>query len=166
MSVTYIKSDLEFILAQIKISERHADGEALLAPDMVPAYNVSFGVRTVDGTYNHLLPGQETWGASDTQFPELVDPTFRPASEVVDMNGPALGGETAATYAPSNNPGNIVVDTAPRTISNLIVDQTITNPAAVQRYIDAGLGIIGRGRRAPPLRRHHARQCRRPGRSR
>ena len=130
--VTYIKSDLEFILAQIEIAEAHAAGQPLFGPGgLVPTYNVSFGLRTVDGTYNHLLPGQETWGAADTQFPELVDATFRPA-----QNG---------SYAPSNDPGSLVVDSAPRTISNLIVDQTITNPAAVQRFVDAGLGVVDGG---------------------
>ena len=73
--VTYIKSDLEFILEQIKISEAHVlyletdgaegaplFGESLNAnPASIPAYNIAWGLRTVDGTYNHLLPGQETW---------------------------------------------------------------------------------------------------------
>ena len=35
-----------------------------------------------------------------------------------------------------------VVDADPRIISNLIVDQTITNPAAVQAYVDGGFGIL------------------------
>ena len=78
--VTYIKSDLEFILAQIKIAEAHADGQPLFGTNgLVPAYNLSLGLRTVDGTYNHLLPGQERWGAGDSQFPSLMDPIYRPA---------------------------------------------------------------------------------------
>ena len=40
---------------------------------LVPAYNLSLGLRTVDGTYNHLLPGQERWGAADSQFPDPAD---------------------------------------------------------------------------------------------
>ena len=80
MAVTVNKADLEFILAQIQIAEAHAAGTPLFGPGgLVPAYNVSFGLRTVDGTYNHLLPGQEKWGAADQQFPTLMDPTFRPA---------------------------------------------------------------------------------------
>lgn len=112
--VTYIRSDLEFILDQIKIAEAHAAGQPLFGPGgLVPAYNVSFGLRTVDGSNNHLLPGQEKWGASNVQFPSLVDPNYRPG------------------YAPSNNPGSLVFDSSLRTISNLLVDQTLGNPAAI-----------------------------------
>jgi hypothetical protein len=46
------------------------------------------------------------------------------------------------SYAPSNDPNSIVVDSSLRTISNLIVDQTITNPAAVARFVEAGLGVL------------------------
>ena len=35
-----------------------------------------------------------------------------------------------------------VADADPRIISNLIVDQTITNPVAVQAFVDAGLGVL------------------------
>src|SRR5262245_31120225 len=140
--VAYIRSDLDFILAQIKIAEAHAAGQPLYGPGgLVPAYNLSYGLRTVDGTYNHLLPGQEKWGAADTQFTALVDPVYRPAQ--IDVNTPfAPGGVVPGSYAPSNNANLWVVDAAPRIISNLIVDQTISNPAAVQRFVDAGFGIM------------------------
>ncbi len=133
--VAYIKSDLEFILEQIKISEAHAAGTPLFGPGgLVPAYNLSLGLRTVDGTYNNLLPGQETWGAADIQFPEPLGTSFRPAEGTpLDFDGP--GGmapiPTQSTYAPSNNPNSYVVDGSIRTISNLIVDQTLSNPAAI-----------------------------------
>ena len=38
---------------------------------------------------------------------------------------------TAANYNPSNNPNSLVFDSSLRTISNLLVDQTLGNPAAV-----------------------------------
>ena len=38
---------------------------------------------------------------------------------------------TAPNYNPSNSPNNIVLDPSLRTISNLIVDQTLDNPAAI-----------------------------------
>lgn len=126
--VKYIRSDLDFILKQIELSEAHAAGTPL--SDLIPAPNLSFGLRTVDGTYNNLLPGRENWGAADNEFPSLLDPQYRPATPI-DMNGPAPGGVTASSYNPSNNPGNIVVDSSLRTISNLIVDQTLDNPAAI-----------------------------------
>ena len=69
--VSYIKSDLEFILEQIKIAEAHAAGQPLFGPGgLVPAYNLSMGLRTVDGTYNHLLPGQERVGRGRQPVPE------------------------------------------------------------------------------------------------
>ena len=38
----------------------------------------------------------------------------------------------------------------PRTISNLIVDQTITNPAAVDAFVSAGFGILADGTQIDP----------------
>ena len=135
--VTYIRSDLEFILQQIKISEAHAAGSPLYGPGgLIPSYNLSFGLRTVDGSSNHLLPGQELWGAANVPFPTLVDPAYRPASAVIDMNGPAPGGLTAPTYAPSNVASSVVVDSSLRTISNLLVDQTLANPAAILEALE------------------------------
>ena len=140
MAVTMIKSDLEFILAQIKIAEAHAAGQPLFGPGgLVPAYNTSFGLRTVDGTYNHLLPGQETWGSAGQQFPTLMPPVYRPADGTpldFDGPGPAPAMPTAPNYNPSNNPGSFVVDSSLRTISNLIVDQTLGNPAAITTALE------------------------------
>src|SRR5262245_47288784 len=88
--VAYIKSDLEFILAQIKIAEAHAAGQPLFGSNgLVPAYNLSLGLRTVDGSYNHLIAGQERWGAGDSQFPSLLNPEYRPADGTLfDPDGP------------------------------------------------------------------------------
>jgi Ca2+-binding RTX toxin-like protein len=137
--VNYIKSDLEFILDQIKIAEAHSAGQPLYGPGgLVPAYTLSLGLRTVDGRNNNLLAGQEEWGASGIVFPELLTPDFRPASDQIDFDGPGPGGLTAATYAPSNNAGSIVVDSSLRTISNLLVDQTLSNPAAIMKGLQIG----------------------------
>jgi Ca2+-binding RTX toxin-like protein len=125
--VTYIRSDLDFILAQIEIAEAHAAGQPLFGPGgLVPAYNVSWGLRTVDGTYNNLIPGREEWGAADNQFPELLPPEYRTA-EPSPFGPPG----PPTNYNPSNNPGSLVVDSSLRTISNLIVDQTLDNPSAI-----------------------------------
>jgi hypothetical protein len=138
MSVTVNQADLEFILAQIKISEAHAAGQPLFGPGgLVPAYNVSWGLRTVDGTYNNLL--HETWGAADQPFPTLLDPAYRPADGTLfdpDGPGPAPAIPTAANYNPSNNPNSLVFDASLRTISNLLVDQTLGNPAAILTALD------------------------------
>ena len=133
MAVTVNKADLEFILAQIRIAEAHAGGAPLFGPGgLVPAYNVSAGLRTVDGTYNNLLHPE--WGAADQEFPEGLGTSVRPADGTpLDMDGP--GGAppipTAPNYAPSDDPNSIVVDSSIRTISNLIVDQTLGNPSAI-----------------------------------
>src|SRR5262245_39627522 len=111
--VSFIRSDLEFILQQILISEQHAAGADLLS--LLPNVQVPFGVRTVDGTFNNLVEGQNGFGAADLLFPRLVDPVFRPA-------------EASTSY---DQDSGTVIDSQPRTISNLIVDQTPNNPAAV-----------------------------------
>ena len=153
--VAYIRSDLEFILAQIKIAEDHAlyeqSGGTLGKPlfgvgssgqaASIPTYNLSWGLRTVDGSLNHLLPGQEHWGASDGQFPELVPAEYR----TVMVTPPGSPTPVPVTYTPGANngagPGN-VFDPTPRTISNLLVDQTLGNPAAIVTSLTRN-GIAG-----------------------
>ena len=93
MGVKLNQADLEFILRQIKISEAHAAGTPLteiyvdpegnvVAPDTpgavlaIPDPHVPYGLRTVDGTYNHLEPGRETWGAADQPMPRLFDASY------------------------------------------------------------------------------------------
>ncbi|MCC7282643.1 MAG: hypothetical protein IT556_09690 [Acetobacteraceae bacterium] len=143
--VTYIRSDLDFILDQIRIAEAHSAGVPLFGPGgQIPAPNLSWGLRTVDGTYNNLLPGRELWGSADQVFPERLQPVFRDG-EMFDPDGP--GGPSPAgptSYDPSDDPGSIVVDSSVRTISNLIVDQSINNPSAVRAgLIAAGLADAG-----------------------
>lgn len=151
--VTYIRSDLDFILAQIKIAEAHAAGQPLYGPGgQIPSYNIAWGLRTVDGSFNHLLPGQERWGASDREFVELMDPNYRPADGTPfdpDGPGPAPAMPTSPNYNPSNNPNSLVFDSSLRTISNLLVDQSLGNPAAILTGLqnagvaDPGMVITG-----------------------
>ncbi|WP_455273810.1 peroxidase family protein [Rhizobium herbae] len=106
-------------------------------PASIPAYNIAWGLRTVDGSYNHLLPGQEQWGAADQEFLELLDPQYR--TIMVDPDGTGPSPAIPITYTPGNDvdgagtfadPGD-VIDPEVRTISNLIVDQTLGNPSAI-----------------------------------
>src|SRR5262245_9672623 len=109
--VAYIRSDLEFILEQIKIAEAHAAGQPLYGVGgLVPTYNLSYGLRTVDGTYNHLLPGQEKWGASDTQFPTLLDPNYRVTGIVQDPDGPGPFQTSEPDYDPVTGALKTVID--------------------------------------------------------
>ncbi|CAD5107743.1 peroxidase family protein [Zestomonas carbonaria] len=129
MAIKVTKSDLDFILLQIQISEAHAAGTPL--QDMIGNPLLPWGLRTVDGTYNNLIPGQEHFGSADQWMPRLLDPEFRDAENGIDGPGappgfPTSGDETS--YADTNG---YVVDSQPRIISNLIVDQSLDNPAAV-----------------------------------
>jgi Ca2+-binding RTX toxin-like protein len=119
-SVHFLGSDLQFILDQIVIAERHAAGEDLTS--LLPNIRLALGLRTVDGSYNNLVPGQTEFGAADNVFPRMTEPVFRTA-------------ENGTTYLQTSG---TVFDSQPRTISNLIIDQTANNPAAVAAAFDPG----------------------------
>ncbi|ALV42451.1 heme peroxidase [Pseudarthrobacter sulfonivorans] len=130
---TVTPADLAFILKQIKIAEAHAatlspehpcDTMIGTGPDQIASPLVSQGLRTIDGSCNNLVPGQETFGAADQTFPRLTTPVFKSAEE----SPPAFGPSQPTSYAQKQGS---VFDSEPRVISNLIVDQTSTNPAAV-----------------------------------
>src|SRR5499426_3215560 len=129
MAVQFVRSDLDFILDQIIIAERNAAGESLL--DILPNVTLPFGLRTVDGTLNNIVPTQSEFGAADNTFPRLADPLFRPA----EAPPPGFGPPTPTSYAQTSG---FVFDSQPRTISNLIVDQTPNNPAAYATAYDPG----------------------------
>ena len=123
----FIKSDLEFILQQIMIAEQHAAGADLLS--LLPNSLVPFGLRTVDGSFNNLVEGQSEFGSADNLFPRLTDPFFQ---------------RCIGAGHPTSRPAGCVIDPEPRIISNLIVDQTSNNPAAVAVAGSAGAdGIWG-----------------------
>lgn len=128
MAVKLNQHDLEFILKQIKIAEAHVAGTPLT--QLISQPHLPYGLRTVDGSYNNITPGRETWGASDQLMPRLLDPSYRQETdnESVDINGPAPGG-----IVNNNDYGNSghVVDSDPRIITNLVSDQTLKNPAAI-----------------------------------
>jgi hypothetical protein len=134
MAVQLIRSDLDFILQQILVSEAHADGADL--NDLLPNAFVPFGLRTVDGSYNNLVPGQQFFGAADQPFPTMLDPQFQNEADEEPFFG--VGNTNYGT------PGS-VVDSDPRIISNLIADQTINNPAAVQAFVEGGFGVLVAG---------------------
>ena len=84
------QADLEFILKQIKLAEStsvaytatplttlQAIQAAFPGVGVTEASLLPFGLRTVDGSDNNLLPGQSDFGAADTLFPRLTDPVFR-----------------------------------------------------------------------------------------
>jgi Ca2+-binding RTX toxin-like protein len=130
---TVTPGDLHFIMKQIKIAEHHS--ATLTAgnpcgtlvgpgPDQIPDRLTPYGLRTVDGSCNNLFPARERFGAADELFPRLTTPTFKDADPVP----PGFGPPGPSSY--KQKTGN-VFDDQPRVVSNLIVDQTSTNPAAV-----------------------------------
>ena len=129
------RGDLDFILQQIHIAEANAAGADLST--LIPDQALPFGLRTVSGLDNNLFLDQTNFGAADTIFPRLTTPVFRLA-------------EAGTSYTQTSG---LVIDSQPRVISNLIVDQTANNPAAVaaaaqnpssQTVISPGLdGVFG-----------------------
>ena len=83
------------------------------------------------------MPGQEHFGASDENFTSLLDPVFRDDQDgdTFDVNGPGVPGglRDNTNYAANGD----VVDFDPRIISNLLVDQTPNNPAAIVAALKA-----------------------------
>jgi Ca2+-binding RTX toxin-like protein len=151
---TVTSGDLAFILKQIKIGERHSRAFLGTDPsipanpspttdpnycqsmvgtgtDQIPDILTSYGLRTVDGSCNNLVPGRDKFAAADVTFPRLTTPVFKPAEGApAGFFGPGVPVPASSSYA-QKLAGNLVFDSQPRMISNLIDDQTSTNPAAV-----------------------------------
>jgi Animal haem peroxidase/Abnormal spindle-like microcephaly-assoc'd, ASPM-SPD-2-Hydin/RTX calcium-binding nonapeptide repeat (4 copies) len=137
---TVTPADLAYILKQIKIAEYHVANTtsttglcgALLGsgPNQIPSPLLSFGLRTVDGSCNNLQSGQDKFGAADQTFPRLTVPTFDKEVELAVVPGIGPVGPPGPTNYKQTS--GAVVDSQPRLASNLIVDQTSTNPAAVE----------------------------------
>jgi len=149
--------DLRFIFKQIQVAQNHATPPSpscpgcgtLLGPNPnqvnaqaapfggATAAQLPMGLRTVDGSYNNLIPvpDQHLFGASDQLFPRLTTPVFRAA-------------EAGTSYTQTN--GN-VIDSQPRIISNLIIDQSASNPAAVAAATNpcGSGGFVCQGTAAP-----------------
>ena len=151
--VNLVKHDLEFILKQIQIAEQHsaaietlhgtgtigAIGDELR--ELVDSPLLPGGLRTVDGSFNNLVPGREQWGASGQPFPQLTNPNWVNEGDDSMMFGTPTNpiwltnNDYASTGGVAPGPGQLapgtVVDADPRIISNLIVDQTLANPAVI-----------------------------------
>lgn len=135
MSTSFVVNlaDLAKILEHIRISEQHASGGNLVDIIGTDSALLPFGLRTVDGSYNHLLPGQERVGAADELFPRLLTPNY-----INDADGDRIRMAPGAPPLTNTNYGDLnpalpglqfgnVADADPRIISNLIVDETINN---------------------------------------
>jgi len=123
-----IKHDLEFILSQIQLAEAHTNGADPLA-QLNDNPLLPYGLRTVAGTYNNVVPGQELFGSADRAMPTTLPQVWRAAQGAAfDPDGPGplqVGSPTSYTQT-----AGLVFDGSVRVISNLIADQTASNPAA------------------------------------
>src|SRR4029078_9465044 len=127
MSTSFIVNlgDLNKILEQIKIAERNAAGESLVDIIGQDSALLPLGLRTVDGSYNHLLPGQSQVGAADEIFPRLLTPFYinNKDGDVMPLGPPGAPVVTNTNYDPTIPvvPGPVnshsVVDADPRIIS-------------------------------------------------
>ncbi|WP_201276175.1 peroxidase family protein [Methylotetracoccus oryzae] len=116
------KDDLNFILKQIKIAENHVatnyteyvDAQGVPIPSLLP-----WGLRTVSGQYNNLV--NPLAGSADQPMPRLLDPYYRDAE-----------GGTSYTQT-----AGVVIDSQPRTVSNLVVDQSLNNDSAILAALEA-----------------------------
>jgi hypothetical protein len=128
--------------------------------DAISAALLPAGLRTVDGTFNNLRiaptgnpgdpgynPGTSQVGAADTLFPRLTDPVFRTVDGPgIDFNGDGIIDVINHNYLDGNPnlPGTqirSVADVDPRIISNLIVDMSVNNPAAIAAYLGNPLSL-------------------------
>ncbi|MDO9217797.1 MAG: hypothetical protein Q7U14_11035, partial [Lacisediminimonas sp.] len=127
--------DLEFILKQIKIAEASTNpvtGAVENLPELVGSALLPYGLRTVDGSWNNLLPGMDGAGSADNIMPRLVEASLRDA----DLSPIQFGPQVQTSYTQTSGS---VFDAQPRIASNLIVNQTASNPAAVI----AALQLVG-----------------------
>src|SRR3712207_8522573 len=68
--------DLDFILEQYDRSQPHAlSGNAADLRAQVPQAELPYGLRTVNGELNNLIPGREKFGAADRVMPRLLQKT-------------------------------------------------------------------------------------------
>ena len=154
------KADLEFILKQIQLAEAtslaYTATPKTILQAIMDAYGVTaadaallpYGLRTVDGSDNNLLPGQTEFGAADTLFPRLTNPVFLNDQDGDQMPlGPGAPIITNTNYDPTIPGSHSVADADPRIISNLIVDMTAANPAAVEAALKYSVftGAIAEG---------------------
>ncbi|WP_404350837.1 fibronectin type III domain-containing protein [Phycicoccus jejuensis] len=139
---TVTKGDLAYILKQVRIAERHSTtftaadpcgtlvaraGDGIPDGEQVPDILTAYGLRTVDGSCNNLkTAGTFRVAAADELFPRLTTPVFRDADPITPSLPVGAPGPTSYAQKTGN-----VVDAQPRVVSNLVADQTVTNPAAV-----------------------------------
>ncbi|MBU9697664.1 hypothetical protein GU927_007370 [Rhodobacteraceae bacterium HSP-20] len=152
--VTLNLNDLAHILEQIRIAEQHtalinewiARESSLPEAERTPLVEIQrqtmeqlissplvpYGLRTVTGELNNYQPGYVFNGTSDQAMVRLLQPFYMDAEA-----SPRTGEGTS--YAQLSGS---VYDSEPRTVSNLVADQSLYNPAAISAALAIN-GVIG-----------------------
>ncbi|MEC4673837.1 MAG: hypothetical protein VST68_06585, partial [Nitrospirota bacterium] len=130
--IAFDMEDMRFILDQIEIAEQHVaapvdpSNPCAELQNLLPNLTAPLGLRTVDGSCNNLIPGQEGFGQADLPFPIDTIRDFRAAQAGTDY-----GSATSVT------------DSTTRLISHLTTNQSVDNPAAVAAAAAEGGENIG-----------------------
>src|SRR3954453_4579956 len=107
MSTSFVVNlaDLTKILDQIKGAERNVAGQSLVDIIGQDAALLPIGLRTVDGSFNHLLPGQSQAGAADEIFPRLLTPAYvnEGAGDVMMLVPPGTPGSPTGLFVTNTN---------------------------------------------------------------
>src|SRR6056297_3421134 len=133
-------NDLKHILDQIRIAEQHVAGTPLT--ELVQNPLLPYGLRLVDGTLNNLTPGREDWGSADQVMPRLLESTFLTQAEGAHLADPNPRAPQDGPTSYTQTAGS-VYDAEPRVISNLIADQTLSNPAVIDAALSHYAGLTG-----------------------
>ncbi|WGV17352.1 peroxidase family protein [Fuscovulum ytuae] len=131
-------NDLAHIIEQIRIAEAHtaaiaagSDPRAALA-ELVTNPLIPYGLRTVTGELNNFQVGMVTSGAADQPMQRLLTPVWQAAEADARTGAPTSYEQTSGS----------VYDSQPRTISNLVSDQTLGNFAAISSALAIN-GVTG-----------------------
>ena len=128
--LAFARGDLDYILTQIKIAEEHVRrgvGCETLR-ELIPSALLPWGLRTVDGSCNNLLPDKGQLGAADEVFREAVEPQYDDGQLLtvgVLSENDVIGARTSY----KRGDGSTVEDSQPRLISRLITNNSTSNPA-------------------------------------
>src|SRR3954467_2486862 len=91
--------DLRFIYDQILVAQDHAAGGTLAGPgpNQVHDPQLPRGLRTVDGSFNNVIGGQELFGAADLKFPRLTTAIFKTAETMPNLGAAQPAGQPAGS---------------------------------------------------------------------
>ena len=133
VGINLVRSDLNFILKQIKIAEAHAARHAAERsdPEHTPRLRPALGRRQREQSAQSGRHRSDRVRCSRHDVPAPGAARMFHAAEVQPAGFFGPGTRPARRRPPMRKPAATSSTRQPRVISNLIVDQTANNPAAV-----------------------------------